>query len=101
MRIRIAILLISLALSADPFAGEDYDAGLLDLGEGDDMFYWLFRSRNNPETDPLVLWLTGGPGCSSELAIFYENGPWWLRPGGKLERNEHSWNEVSNLLFVD
>jgi hypothetical protein len=24
-------------------------------------FYWLFESRGNPSTDPLVVWLTGGP----------------------------------------
>lgn len=24
-------------------------------------FYWLFESRGDPSTDPLVVWLTGGP----------------------------------------
>jgi carboxypeptidase C (cathepsin A) len=33
------------------------------------MFYWYFPSRDSESTDPLVIWLTGGPGCSSELAI--------------------------------
>lgn len=35
----------------------------------DKMFYWYFPSRADPTNDPLVIWLTGGPGCSSELAI--------------------------------
>ena len=36
----------------------------------DKMFYWYFPSRSStPDKDPLVFWLTGGPGCSSELAI--------------------------------
>lgn len=39
------------------------------------LFYWFFESRQDPSSDPLVVWLTGGPGCSSELAIFLENGP--------------------------
>jgi len=67
----------------------------------DDMFYWVFQSRNAPETDPLVLWLTGGPGCASEVALFYENGPYQFDENAKLQANPNSWSEVSNLLYVD
>ena len=83
------------------FFDEDQESGILDLGEGDDMFYWLFKSRNNATSAPLVLWLTGGPGCSSELAIFYENGPFTINDDLSLKRNNFSWNENSNLLFID
>ncbi|PHU14274.1 Serine carboxypeptidase 3 [Capsicum chinense] len=37
------------------------------------MFYFFFKSRRS-QNDPVVIWLTGGPGCSSELAVIYENG---------------------------
>jgi len=67
---------------------------------GDDIFYWYFPARQNAETAPLVLWLTGGPGCSSELAIFYENGPFKLN-GSEITTNPHSWNSKANLLYVD
>jgi len=67
----------------------------------DDLFYWLFESRNAPETDPVVMWLTGGPGCASEVALFYENGPYQFNEDGTLKQNPNSWNNISNLLFVD
>ncbi|KAF8403124.1 hypothetical protein HHK36_011218 [Tetracentron sinense] len=55
------------------------------------MFYFFFESRNNKK-DPVVIWLTGGPGCSSELAVFYENGPFTIANNLSL---------ASNLLYVD
>ena len=64
------------------------------------MFYWLFPSRRDPDKDPLVIWLTGGPGCSSELALFVENGPMRIE-NGKPVLNAHSWNNQANLLYVD
>jgi len=71
---------------------EHYDAHL---------FYWLFESQKSPATDPLVLWLTGGPGCSSEVAIFFENGPYKIMPNTTLQINPYGWNAFANLLFVD
>jgi cathepsin A (carboxypeptidase C) len=63
-------------------------------------FYWFFESRNDPVNDPLVLWLTGGPGCSSEVALFGENGP-CTTDGSNTTKNPYSWNTKANLLYVD
>lgn len=66
------------AAKDDIFLDESYKSGLVNLSNGDDMFYWLFNSRQDPTNDPVVMWLTGGPGCASEIAIFYENGPYTI-----------------------
>jgi len=70
-------------------------------GNDGHIFFWLFSSRSNPATDPLVLWLTGGPGCSSELAIFYEQGPYRLADDCTASINAYAWNGEANMLFVD
>eukprot|EP01043_Picozoa_sp_COSAG02_P004218 COSAG02_NODE_108_length_36286_cov_19.437478_21_plen_802_part_00 len=70
-------------------------------GNDGHLFYWMFEARRDPSTAPLVLWLTGGPGCSSELAVFYEQGPYRLDKEGNVKINPHSWTEIANVLFVD
>ncbi|CAN4101559.1 unnamed protein product [Withania somnifera] len=64
------------------------------------MFYFFFESRSS-QNDPVVIWLTGGPGCSSELAVFYENGPFNIADNMSLVWNDFGWDKVSNLIYVD
>ena len=65
------------------------------------LFYWLVDSQSNATTDPLVLWLNGGPGCSSLGGFFGELGPFYSKPNKKLGINEQSWNKVANMLFLE
>ncbi|CAI8616360.1 unnamed protein product [Vicia faba] len=65
------------------------------------MFYFFFKSRNSANDDPVVIWLAGGPGCSSELAIFYENGPFQIANNLSIVWNDYGWDKASNILFVD
>jgi len=91
------------ATNAGPFINETWYSGLVEVNDkGADIFYWWFESRNDTKNDPLVLWLTGGPGCSSEIALFMENGPYAFEDDNKtLKSNPHSWNSNANLLYVD
>jgi len=46
--------------------------------------------------------MTGGPGCSSEVALFGENGPYKFNDDNKtLHSNGFSWNNWATLIFVD
>ncbi|KAL6598706.1 hypothetical protein ACP70R_046104 [Stipagrostis hirtigluma subsp. patula] len=65
------------------------------------MFYFFFESRDRGRGKPVVMWLTGGPGCSSELALFYENGPFQIANNLSLVWNDYGWDKVSNLIYVD
>ncbi|KAK9848936.1 hypothetical protein WJX84_006787 [Apatococcus fuscideae] len=66
------------------------------------MFYLYVKARaSQPEKQPLVLWMTGGPGCSSELAFFYENGPYHITENLGLELSEYGWDVNNNMIYVD
>ncbi|KAE9593175.1 putative carboxypeptidase C [Lupinus albus] len=64
------------------------------------MFYFFFESRTNKD-DPVVIWLSGGPGCSSSIALFYENGPFKIAKNFSLVWNDYGWDKASNILFID
>jgi len=38
------------------------------------LFYYFVESQGDPSVDPVVLWLNGGPGCSSFDGFVYEHG---------------------------
>lgn len=85
------------------------ETGYVGLGEGEDlqMFYYFLESERKPNDDPLMIWITGGPGCSSPRAFFYYTGPLkfdYANSNGKipqLELNPYSWTKVANLIYVD
>eukprot|EP01126_Amoeba_proteus_P040174 TRINITY_DN4273_c0_g1_i4.p1 TRINITY_DN4273_c0_g1~~TRINITY_DN4273_c0_g1_i4.p1 ORF type:complete len:435 (-),score=60.36 TRINITY_DN4273_c0_g1_i4:102-1406(-) len=67
------------------------------------LHYWFVESQSNPSTDPLVLWLNGGPGCSSLDGLFYEHGPVHFAPTAKVQLvdNPWSWNKVANVIYLE
>jgi serine carboxypeptidase-like clade 2 len=65
------------------------------------LFYWLIEAENNPDTAPLVVWLQGGPGCSSLFGLFLENGPFKLQSNGTLTYNNLGWTQYANMLWIE
>lgn len=87
-------------LGIDP--GVKQFSGYLDDNEEDKhLFYWFFESRNDPENDPVVLWLNGGPGCSSLTGLFMELGPSSIDSNIKPKYNPYSWNSNASVIFLD
>lgn len=49
----------------------------------------------------MVLWLSGGPGCSSLIGLFMELGPASIDKKLHVVNNPHSWNANASVLFLD
>ncbi|RKU44280.1 hypothetical protein DL546_001629 [Coniochaeta pulveracea] len=82
--------------------GVNQYSGYLTVGTNMNMWFWFFESRSNPSTAPLAMWLNGGPGCSSMIGLFQENGPCQFYNGASTPSiNPYSWNTHANMLYVD
>ena len=70
---------------------------------GKSLFFWFVESQGNPSTDPLLLWLNGGPGSSSVgYGFFLEHGPFQIQPDGEtLLLREYPWNRDANIIYLE
>lgn len=76
--------------------------GYLDIeDETKHLFFWFFESRNDPANDPVVLWLNGGPGCSSMTGLLFELGPASISKNITPIYNDYSWNSNASVIFLD
>ncbi|KAL6846408.1 hypothetical protein ACP4OV_023856 [Aristida adscensionis] len=79
----------------------------VDEANGVRLFYYFIRSERSPGDDPLMLWLSGGPGCTSFTGLVYQIGPMGFDPHGymngvpKLVYRPESWTKLSNIIFLD
>jgi len=70
------------------------------------LHYWFVESQSSPRDSPLVVWMNGGPGCSSMDGLLNELGPFRVSvsmANGSLEvvENDFSWNTFANVLFLE
>lgn len=66
------------------------------------LHYVFLESQNDPVNDPVVLWLNGGPGCSSLLGLGDENGPTYFEENTtNLKSNDYSWNKLANMIYLE
>lgn len=68
-------------------------------------FFWFVEARQDPQSAPLTIWLSGGPGTSSMFGMFNEVGPCQvvqLEDGSYgTQVNTWGWDRSSNMLFID
>ena len=69
--------------------------------DNDDLYYMLYPPRNPVQNTPLIIWLSGGPGCASTMSMLYENGPIQIDKNSNAQKNSFSWNDKAWLLYVD
>jgi len=58
----------------DGILPSNHYAGYITVGDEQNkrhLYYYFATSERNPATDPVVLWLNGGPGCSGLNAVLY------------------------------
>ena len=77
-------------------------SGYADVADDQHIFWWFFEARNvDPATAPLTVWINGGPGASSMIGLFQENGPCGVDSDGNIFNNPYSWSNVSNMIYID
>jgi carboxypeptidase C (cathepsin A) len=65
-------------------------------------FHYMFNSAyEDADHKPLLLWLNGGPGCSSLDGWANEHGPMQFKDDGKFYLNEFSWNRAANVIYLE
>jgi len=76
-------------------------AGYLNVNSSNNrnLFYWFTKATNS--SNDLVLWLNGGPGCSSVSGFFTENGPFVVKSDGNIKLNNFAWNTRANVLWLE
>jgi carboxypeptidase D len=85
--------------------GESY-AGTLPISSNANdtnrLWFWFFPSSNPAACEEIVIWLNGGPGCSSLDGLFQENGPFLWQPGTYQPiQNPYSWVNLTNVIYID
>lgn len=61
--------------------------------------FFMFKPASTA-VDEVVVYLNGGPGCSSLTAFMQENGPISWQPGTFAPvQNPYGWSNLTNMLW--
>jgi carboxypeptidase C (cathepsin A) len=77
-----------------------------------EMMFWLFEPTTQEVENTIVIWLNGGPGCSSfNCGVMMEHSPvtqplhdagyCCLKATPDLYVNEHAWTKATTMLYVE
>ncbi|KAI9729190.1 MAG: hypothetical protein M1834_007097 [Cirrosporium novae-zelandiae] len=83
--------------------GEMY-SGLvpIDTSNKSRALFFVFQPTTGAPVDEITIWLNGGPGCSSLLGFFQENGRFLWQPGTYAPtENPYAWTNLTNMLWVE
>lgn len=115
----IICLLVSLIFHADSYSKEALQdqvfslphalelpksnqfSGFLQIDAEKFIHYFYIESENDPANDPVIFWTNGGPGCSGQLGLFTEMGPWRPAANGSLMRNPFAWTRKASMVFLE
>ena len=89
-------------LFGDLYSGDVYSGYLKTKIDGNELFYIYTPSQNNADKAPVLLWLNGGPGCSSLFGLLGEVGPVTSDNfADEFKYNPYSWNLNANLVAIE
>ncbi|GJX86114.1 putative peptidase S10, serine carboxypeptidase, alpha/beta hydrolase [Tanacetum coccineum] len=85
-----------------------FETGYVGVGNNDEIqfFYYFVESQRDPLHDPVLLYLTGGPGTSGLFPLLYQIGPLSISDESSkgnvtLSLNQDSWAKEANVIFLD
>lgn len=86
-----------------PLPSRQY-SGLIQLPGTQKMsHYWFVEAQTNASAAPVVLWLNGGPGCSSLDGYLYEHGPFHVNESNsnQLLYNPSTWTTLVSVIYLE
>jgi carboxypeptidase D len=73
-----------------------------DATSDDSYYFWLWGKDSITPSRDLVIWLQGGPDCSSLMGMLAQNGPFiFPKIDGVPHPNAYTWTRSANILYVE
>ncbi|KAK9058308.1 hypothetical protein SSX86_023149 [Deinandra increscens subsp. villosa] len=80
------------------------ETGYVGIGEKEEvqLFYYFVESTRNPEKDPLIFYIPGGPGASGLLPLLEQTGPLHLNSDNlTFTLTPDAWTQVASIIYMD